>query len=194
MKQTNNCEKELIKKCLAKDRAAQKKLYELYASKFFMISMRYCKTQTDAEDVLQDAFVKIFDKLSTFKGGEYSFEGWMKRILVNTALNHNRGKMHQQPLFDVESLHHPLNNESLEIESISLTDLISLIQSLPPKCQTIFNLHAIEGYQHNEISKMLDITEGTSKSQFARAKSILREKIAELEFLEHKQYAHASGR
>ncbi len=197
MNQPNSLTKaqeKLIQRCIKQDRKAQKELYQGYAPGLFAVALRYCKTHSDAEDVLQDAFLKIFQKISTFKGEGFSFEGWMKRIVVNTALNHNRGKIYQQPQYDVEILNFSHNTETMDLSTMDFDSLIDLIRSLPMKCQTIFNLYAIEGYQHKEIAEMLQITEGTSKSQYARAKLLLQAKIMQTEEIEQKLYSYASGR
>jgi RNA polymerase sigma-70 factor (ECF subfamily) len=172
-------EEEIIAGCIRSDRKSQKALYDLFASKMLAISMRYCKGQLEAEDVLQEAFIKVFDHIKNFRG-ESKLYTWIKRIVINTALNHQRSKLYLYPMVDVDTLKHKEDREVL-LSSFSYQDLLKMIQNLPSGCQVIFNLYAVEGYQHNEIAEMLSISEGTSKSQYARAKYLLKNMLSEQE-------------
>ena len=145
--------------------------------------MRYCKSQEDAEDVLQEAFVKVFNSLEKFRG-EASIKYWIKRIVINTALNHHRKKVYLYPHLDIEEVHN-IGDDDVEITNYNYRDLLTIIQSLPQGCQAIFNLYAIEGYKHKEIAEMLEISEGTSKSQYARARSLIKELITETGEVKH---------
>ena len=131
--------------------------------------------QQEAEDIPQEAFVKVFRNIKDFRK-DSSLAYWIKRIVVNTALNHQRSKLYLYPMVDVTELNDWSENESI-ISSMGYQELLELIQELPTGCQVIFNLFAIEGYKHHEIAKQLEISEGTSKSQYSRAKSILIQKI-----------------
>ena len=168
----------IIKGCQKKQSKAQKELYDLFGSKMYGICLRYGGNQNDAKDILQDGFLKIYEKISQFefKG---SFEGWMRRIFVNTALERFRG---QYKIINIQDGWKESPEQSYEHISSSITakELIALIQELSPKYRTVFNLYAIEGYSHKEISEMLNISEGTSKSNLSRARNILQEKIGDL--------------
>jgi|694.fasta_scaffold22752_2 RNA polymerase sigma factor (sigma-70 family) len=171
-----NEEQKLIKSCINGQYIAQKKLYDLYASKFFAVTLRYSKNHDEAEDILQDAFIKIFDNLQQFqfKG---SFEGWMRRIVVNTAIEYYRKSLIGfKEAVEFESI----VVQDFDIQTYDYDQLINLIQDLPVGYRTIFNLYAIEGYTHIQIAEILNISEGTSKSQFSRARSILKEKVNKL--------------
>jgi len=135
--------------------------------------------QQEAEDVLQEGFVKVFNHIKTFRK-ESSLFYWIKRIVINTALNHQRNKLYMYPMVDVAELRQPSANHDM-LAGLQLEDLMGMIQDLPSGCQTIFNLYAIEGYKHHEIAELLGVTEGTSKSQYARAKQLLQEKLEKLE-------------
>lgn len=165
----------LISGCQKDNRKYQQALYDKYSGSMYLVALRYTKMQQEAEDVLQEAFVKVFKSIKTFRK-DSSLAYWIKRIVVNTALNHQRSKLYLYPMVDVTSLHDWGADETV-VSSMGYDELLELIQELPSGCQVIFNLYAIEGYKHHEIAKELNISEGTSKSQYARAKSILAEKI-----------------
>lgn len=168
---------ELIQKCIKGELKAQRELYERYASKLMPMAMRYAKSQADAEDILQDAFIKIFNSLESFRQ-EAQFLTWLKRIVVNTAINHNRKKLYQQPMLDIDKT--PLYVEKeLVLSHLHFTEMMAMMQKLPVGCRTVFNLFAIEGYGHKEIAEMMGITEGTSKSQYARARALLKVMVQE---------------
>ena len=167
-------EQELIDGCRKGDRAFQQALYERYCSKMMVVCLRYSKTTAEAEDILQEAFVKIFHALKDFRQ-ESKLETWITRIMVNTALNSQRKKLYLYPMVDVEKIDVP--EEEVSISGIHFMQLLEIIQSLPQGCQVVFNLFAIEGYNHKEIAELLGISEGTSKSQYARARSLLQAKL-----------------
>ena len=167
----------LIEACVSEDRKAQKKLYDLFASKMMMICLRYSKSDLEAEDILQESFIKIFKNLKNLR--EYTnVAAWIKRIVINTALNYQRSKLYLYPMVDVEHLKITYD-ENIALSSFHQEELLNMIQELPLGCQVIFNLYAIEGYTHKEIAEKLDISEGTSKSQYSRAKSLLQIKLME---------------
>lgn len=165
--------KRLILKCKSGDIISQSEIYHLFAGKLFVICLKYSKTQEEAEDNLQEAFITIFNKIDQFqfKG---SFEGWMKRIVINTALQTYR----QKNVLNLIEENYP---EEVEVEvnesAISLDFLLKIIQELPERYRMVFNLYVLDGFSHKDISKMLQIAEGTSKSNLSRARLILKEKV-----------------
>lgn len=169
----------IIRGCQRKDPKAQHALYTNYKAKMYGICLRYTENTEDAEDVFQEAFVKIFEKIYQFefKG---SFEGWMRRIMVNTALEKYRKKLNVIHINDtVKKLDTPAE---IEIEEeLSAKDLLKLVQELSPRYKMVFNLYAIEGYNHKEIAEMMEISEGTSKSNLSRAREILQKKVEDLQ-------------
>lgn len=167
-------ENELIEGCQKGNRASQKALYDSYCKKMMVVCLRYSKSTAEAEDILQEGFVKVFHGLGGFRQ-DAKLETWMTRIMVNTALNHHRKKLYLYPMVDVEKA--DLTEEEVSLTGLHFTELMKMIQSLPHGCQIVFNLFAIEGYSHKEIAEKLNISEGTSKSQFARARMLLQEKI-----------------
>lgn len=180
-------EQALISGCQKGERIAQRKLYEQYSGRMLAISKRYSKSDLEAEDILQESFIKVFKNISSFRA-ESSLYYWIKRIVVNTALNHQRSKLYMYPMSDVSTLSMEVG-EQFTLASYHLEELMSMIRDLPPGCQLVFNLYAIEGYPHKEIAEMLEISEGTSKSQYARARSLLQEKI-----LNEKRLSYGSSR
>jgi RNA polymerase sigma factor (sigma-70 family) len=167
-------EQELIDGCRKGDSAYQQALYERYCRKMMVVCLRYSKTTAEAEDILQEAFVKIFHALKDFRQ-ESKLETWITRIMVNTALNSQRKKLYLYPMVDVEKIDVP--QDEVSVSGIHFTQLLEMVQSLPQGCQVVFNLFAIEGYNHKEIAGLLGISEGTSKSQYARARSLLQAKL-----------------
>jgi RNA polymerase sigma-70 factor (ECF subfamily) len=166
--------KELIKGCQKGDRKSQYELYQQFSSGMMAVALRYSKSTLEAEDILQEGFIKVFENIAKFRG-DSSIGYWIKRIIINTALNHQRSKLYLYPMVDVEDIKEGIN--SLSVDNLAVEDLMDLIQGLPTGCQVIFNLYAVEGYQHKEIAEMLDISVGTSKSQYARARKILMEQL-----------------
>lgn len=164
---------QLIEKCKKRDNKAQEQLYRLFASKLFSVCLKYSDSQANAEDTLQDAFITIFKKIDQFKN-KGSFEGWLKRIVVNTALQKYRNQKVFE-IFNEEQLEDP--HVDLDEESISLDYLLKIIQQLPHRYRLVFNLYVLDGYSHKEIAELLKISQGTSKSNLARARYILKEKI-----------------
>lgn len=169
--------KNIIKGCLAGNRRDQELLYRRHASRLYAICLQYSGNDEEARDVLQEGFIKIFENLVHYKN-EGSFEGWMRRIIVNTALEKFRSRNHLYRVDDIdllpESESEPYNEHYTGLEAI---DLLEIIRDLPPKYRMVFNLFAIEGYSHKEISKMINISEGTSKSNLSRARAILQRKV-----------------
>lgn len=167
-------EQELIDGSRKNDRSFQKALYERYCRKMMVVCMRYSRSTGEAEDILQEGFIKVFQGIKDFRQ-QSKLETWITRIMVNTALNFQRKKLYLFPMVDVQDLDLPENE--ISISSIHFSQLLEMIQSLPQGCQIVFNLFAIEGYNHKEIAEMLGVSEGTSKSQYARARALLQEKL-----------------
>lgn len=163
---------QLIHDCKNNDTKAQEQLYRLFSSKLFAICLKYSRNYAEAEDNLQDGFLIIFDKIHqyNFKG---SFEGWIKRIMINNVLQQYR------KVSFLELTHENISDEpEVEIDdTVSLDFLMKIIQELPDRYRLVFNLYVIDGYSHNDIAEMLEISTGTSKSNLSRARVILKEKI-----------------
>ncbi len=165
--------KKLIQQCAKNDRKAQAEVYQLFSGKLFGLCLKYSKNYAEAQDNLQDGFITIFDKIGQFKH-KGSFEGWMKRIIINTALQKYRTKR----LLSLVSEEIP-DEIVVEVdeETVSLDYLLSIIQELPDRYRMVFNLYILDGYSHKEIAEKLEISEGTSKSNLSRARTILKNKI-----------------
>lgn len=172
-------EAELIEACKRKKPHAQKGLYERYAAKLYAICCRYIKEKMEAEDVFITAFTKILDRIDQYKG-EGSFEGWMKRIMVNESLTYLRRNKTMYLEMEIEAADREPDFNKLE-NDLHAEDLMKLIDVLPSGYRLVFNLYAIEGYSHKEISEQLGISENTSKSQLSRARTVLQKHLVEIE-------------
>ncbi|MGB0890821.1 MAG: RNA polymerase sigma factor [Flavobacteriaceae bacterium] len=169
--------KQLIEKCCQQNLEAQTKVYQLYADKLFATCLKYSRNYEDAQDILQDSFITIFSKINQFKH-KGSFEGWLKRITINVALQKYRKK---NPLQVVkEDSVEGMEEQVFDNINVSITVLLNLIQELPDRYRLVFNLYVLDDYSHKEISKMLSISVGTSKSNLSRARQILKKKIETL--------------
>jgi len=177
---------ELIKQCRSGERKAQELLYKQLASKMMGVCMRYATDRMEAEDMLQNGFIRVFQKLSDYRG-EGSFEGWVRRIMVHSSIEYYRKHHKMMQVVDMGEVDEPSVNP-LAAAKLDAKDLMALIQQLAPGYRIVFNLYAIEGYSHREIGEIVGITEGASKSQLSRARTILKEQIAKLE---GKRYEHA---
>ncbi len=165
-------ESDLIRGCLEGDRRMQEEMYKRFSPKMYAVCLRYAGNNDDAQDILQDGFVKVFRNLDMYRG-DGSFEGWTRRIFVNTAIEHYRRKANTHPV--TETHENILEARDISaLDRLSAKDLHAIIQQLSPGYKTIFNLYVVEGYTHKEIADMMGISEGTSKSQLARAKAILQ--------------------
>jgi len=179
-------EAQLIEGCSKGDRMLQRELYQRYSGPMLMVCLRYSKSRADAEDILQEAFIKVFRNIKEFKR-KSTLGYWIKRIVINTALNFQRGKLYLFPMVEVDdTTSHTAADQA--ITNCSLEELLKMIQTLPDGCQVIFNLYAIEGYNHREIAEMLEISEGTSKSQYARARTILRRLVSQANNINYEKY------
>jgi RNA polymerase sigma-70 factor (ECF subfamily) len=177
--------KSIIAGCKKNESWARKRLYELYAPAMMGVCVRYTNDRETAKDILQDGFIKVFTKINSFSE-EGSFDGWMFRVFATTALEFLR--KNYTYMTTTETLNYDENIESFEtsvIEQLSAEEIIKCISELPPGYKLVFNLHAIEGYSHLEIAKMLNIKEGSSRSQFLHARQLLQMKIAKLDKYKH---------
>ncbi len=173
-------EQQLVKECLEKNPLAQRKLFERFAPRMMGVCLRYMRDEKLAEDVLQDGFVKVFSSLDRYNG-KGSFEGWVRRIMVNTSLDQIRRDAKHMSNVSVDNVDYKIEFDANILSSLMEEDLLKLIRDMPDGYRTVFNLFAIEGYSHKEIADQLGITENTSKSQYSRAKAYLKTKVEELE-------------
>jgi RNA polymerase sigma-70 factor (ECF subfamily) len=176
---------QLIADCLKNKRTAFKELYDLMSPKMFAICLRYADNYHTAEDLLQEGFIKVFKYISNYRG-DGSFEGWMKRIFVNTAIEHFRKNARMYPIVSLDTEDFSLNVTHIA-DSLELQDLQKMIQKLSPGYRTVFNLYAVEGYSHKEIGDLLNISEGTSKSQLSRARYLLQKMLQDSELVEQNE-------
>ena len=168
-------ESDLIRGCIEGDRRMQEELYRRFSPRMYAVCLRYAGSTEEAEDILQEGFIKIFKKLDSFRN-EGSFEGWIRRIFVNTAIEHFRRKRYLQPVTEKEE--NTLEGNYLSVlDNLAERDIMELVQQLSPGYRTVFNMYVVEGYTHKEIGDMLGISEGTSKSQLSRAKVILQDMV-----------------
>ena len=179
-------DEQLVKECVSGNTIAQKKFYDLFAKKMMGVCLRYTNNLEEAQDVLQDGFIKIFGKLHDFES-KGSLEGWVRRIMVNTALDHYRKNKKHQNDVDVDVVGYKLEKDDYIVEAITAEDLLKIIQAIPEGYRVVFNLFAIEGYSHKEIAERLVVTESTSKSQYSRAKSLLRRLLIENNIVEESE-------
>lgn len=168
---------DIIDGCIRGERKYQKALYDKFSGKMFAVCLRYSADSNKAEDMMQDGFIKVFRNIEKFRR-EGSFEGWIRRIFVNSCIENLRKKttlyaIQETTIANVEY------NETNAFENLKADDLLKMISELATGYRTVFNLYAIEGYSHKEIGEMLNISEGTSKSQLARARYLLQQKLAE---------------
>jgi RNA polymerase sigma-70 factor, ECF subfamily len=181
-------EEDLIKKAIARDAGAIEALYDCYAPKLLSVCFRYCGNRDDAEDILHDGFIKIIQKIQTFKiRSDGSFEAWMRRIMVNTSLNFLRNRMKEKSFMDLDPILEKIDvhdEEEADPEEIYLQldreKIMALICELPAGYRTVFNLHVFEQYGHREIAQLLKCSENTSKSQLSKARALLRKKLNQL--------------
>lgn len=171
---------ELIDGCLAGSRLMQKYLYERFAGRMMAVCMRYAQTTFEAEDVLQEGFLTVFKNLASFRR-ECPLEFWIRRIMVNAALRQHRRNAPLVAVSDGGDYPEDLAGEEFTLSNYNFEELLNMVQDLAPRYRMVFNLFAIEGYGHKEIGEMLSISEGTSKSQYSRARAILKSKLERLD-------------
>lgn len=166
----------LVKECIKGNAKAQRLLFDKFSQKMLGVCLRYTKSQDEAEDALQEGFVKAFSKLNDFSN-QGSLEGWVRRIMVNTSLDAIRKNTKFIKDVPLDSVDYQIGNNDFIVEGLNAEDLMKLINSMPEGYKVIFNMFAIEGYSHQEISTTLGISESTSKSQYMRAKGYLRNRL-----------------
>jgi RNA polymerase sigma-70 factor (ECF subfamily) len=167
----------IIKGCLSGNRRDQELLYRRHSAKLYAVCLQYSGNDEEARDILQEGFIKIFENLHNYKH-EGSFEGWMRRIVVNTALEKFRSRHNLFRVDDIDTITEPeAEPDTEDYSGLEAVDLLYIIRELPPKYRMVFNLYAIEGYSHKEIGGMLNISEGTSKSNLSRARIILQRRV-----------------
>jgi RNA polymerase sigma-70 factor (ECF subfamily) len=169
-------EANLIRSCIEGDRQAQSTLYAMFASKMFVVCLRYSKNREEAEEVLQEGFLKVFQFLHQFRD-EGSFEGWVRKIMVNCALQKLRSNARLTPVLNIESYNEQFVMQSNVESTISSKELLQLVMTLPPAYKMVFNLYVFEGYKHKEIAELLGISEGTSKSNLSDARTFLQKQL-----------------
>lgn len=169
-------ESELVRACLDGNSRAQQALYQKYAPVMYAICLRYCGSADNAKDMLQESFIKLFESLKNFRF-QGSFEGWSKRIAVTTCLDFIK-KLKQEPFADELENHTELGVEAAVFPNLGMKDLLTLLQTLPVGYRTVFNLYAIEGYNHGQIAELMGISENTSKTQLFKARKMLQIKLS----------------
>ncbi len=174
----NITEEELVQKCIANERQYQELLYQKYADQMYTVCISYCKDQDEACDILQEGFIKVFRKIDQFQATS-SLKSWIRRIIVNTALDHYRKKKrHEEKIDSYKQISISNTTVNNVLEQISVKELIRLVNELPTKAALVLKLYAVEGYAHKEIAEKLNITEGTSKSQLHRARTLLKQLLS----------------
>jgi len=176
-------EDKLIKRCRKNDGKAQEAVYNKYSTRMLGVCIRYVKDADQAEDVMIDGFVKVFNKIDQFKH-QGSFEGWIRRIMVNESLTYIRKNKSMYLEVDIEAADKEPDYDALG-SKLEADDLLAMIQSLPTGYKTVFNLYAIEGFSHKEIAEKLGVSENTSKSQLSRARALLQKQLVDREKLEN---------
>jgi len=165
---------DLIKACRKGNSKAQEELYHLYKNTLFVLSLKYCQNEAEAEDNLHNAFIEIFTNIKQYSG-KGSFEGWIKRITINKAIDSYKKAYQLAPIKETDFPDTDVTEN--ELEDFSLDQILAMIQNLPNQYRLVFNLYELDNYSHNEIAEMLNISVGTSKSNLHRAKMILKEQI-----------------
>lgn len=168
----------MLQGCIAGDRIAQAKLYQLYAARMLGVCMWYAKNREEAEEILHDGFMRVFTYLKTYRG-RGSLEGWIRSIMVNAALFRYRNKSARlQPVLPMDLAPPHLADEASVLSGMAVKELVLLVQSLTPAYRLVFTLHVLEGWKHREIAEMLGISEGTSKSNLSAARIQLQQALA----------------
>ncbi|PHX74222.1 MAG: RNA polymerase [Chitinophagaceae bacterium] len=176
----------LLQGCLQNDATAQQELYNRYSPRMLSVCYRYAKTREDAEDVLQEGFIKIFTQIGQFKA-RGSFEGWMLRIIVRTCINHlKKNKRFNENVDIIQAANISIKDDNIP-STLQAKQVVECIRTLPTGYRTVLNLYAIEGYSHKEIGALLDIEESTSRSQYTRAKNMLENILIKRKILLHEK-------
>jgi RNA polymerase sigma factor (sigma-70 family) len=177
---------DLLEGCKAGNRKMQEALYMQTSSKMLAVCMRYAKDRMEAEDVLQLGYIKVFKKVQEYRG-DGAFEGWIRRIMVNTAIESYRKNLRSMNVVPIEDAYEQPST-GFDFSRLGMQDLLGLIQNLADGYRVVFNMYAIEGYSHREISETLGISEGASKSQLSRARAILKEQVIKMEGIKNGTY------
>lgn len=177
---------DLLKGCKAGDRKTQELLYRQTASKMLAVCMRYARDQMEAEDVLQLGYIKVFQKINEYRG-DGSFEGWIRRVMVNTAIESYRRNLRTLAVVPIEDAYEQPST-GFDFNNLGMQDLLNLISKLADGYRIVFNMYIIEGYSHKEIAETLGISEGASKSQLSRARAILKQEIIKMEGISYAAY------
>ena len=174
-------EKELLRRCTRNDRTAQKILYDRFAPAMLGICVRFTGNRAEAEDILQDGFVKVFLKLKDFEGRS-SLYGWIRKVMINTAITHYHRNLKHRYHYDIDDFR---ERDTVEADwqdaGFTADELQGVIASLPPGYRMVFSLYAVEGFKHREIAKELGIDVNTSKSQYSRARKLIQSRLASLD-------------
>jgi RNA polymerase sigma factor (sigma-70 family) len=178
---------QLITRCKAGERKAQEMLYKQFAAKMLGVCMRYATDKMEAEDMLQNGFMKVFKKLDDYRG-DGAFEGWVRRIMVHSSIEYYRKHHKMVQIMDVTEMSDEPSVNPAALANMGAKDLMDIIQQLSPGYRMVFNLYAIEGYSHKEIAEIVGITEGASKSQLSRARTILKDLVLKMD---DKKYEYA---
>ena len=169
-------DKELIERCLENDPRAQEFLYKQFSRRMYGVCLRFARNTLEADDILQEGFIKVFTFLKDFRQ-EGSLEGWIRRTIVNTAINYYNSKQNEWKETSIDKAESYQSVTEDTLDKISTADLLNIIHELPEGYRMVFNLYIIEGYNHQEIAEMLHISENTSKSQLSRARMVLQERL-----------------
>src|SRR5690606_13198996 len=176
-------EYELVRACRREERSAQEALYARFSRRMFAVCLRYARHRPEAEDLLQEGFVRVFDRLGDFRM-EGSLEGWVRRIMVHTCISHLRKKSVRDEVLGTAAAPE-MAEAPAAMAALGQAELLALVQELPDGYRAVFNLFAIEGYDHAEIGRLMGIAEGTSRSQLAKARMALQNRLNALKAMEH---------
>ena len=168
--------KDIITGCIAGNRNCQSDLYKLFSPKMMIVCLRYSKNLEEAEEILQDGFIRVFKFIGQFKN-EGSFEGWVRKIMVNCALQKLRSQVNLRPVISLNAESHDETFQNTIVENMNGKEMMQMVQELSPAYRMVFNLYHFEGYKHREIAELLGVEEGTSKSNLAQAKRILQNAV-----------------
>jgi RNA polymerase sigma factor (sigma-70 family) len=167
---------DILKGCLKNNKADQEKLYSLMAKKMYGLCLRYASSSDEAQDMMQEGFITVFNKLSTYKG-QGSLEGWIRKIMVHAAIDKYRGRIYQVSIDDIQVNGQQFSDSNSGPEQLSAKEILGLIQQLPAQYRLVFNMYVLEGYSHKEIAEKLSISESTSRSNLTRARALLQAKM-----------------
>ena len=171
----NSTQQEILALCLQGDRQAFKQLFDMYSGKMMALCYRYGRDRNEAEDILQEGFIRVYTKLHLYKGTG-SFESWMKRVMINTALKYREKYITKHGYSEIDNVH-VFDKAPTIVDELSKEEILKLIQELPDGYRTVFNLYVLEGFSHKEIGEMLKIGESTSRSQLVKARNLLKQKL-----------------